>query len=510
MTADAEPAISPSPREVPLARVEGMIVVFLTSAASLIVEIVAGRMLAPYVGMSLYTWTSVIAVVLAGLSLGHWIGGHATERFRNRIRPFLAVILIAAAASTLGAIMILPAASQFLLTRFDTAVAGITALTVSAFFIPSVAAGIPSPLIATGLVEADPGRKGRALGGLFAAGATGSIFGTLSAGYLFISWLGSTRTLIACAAIYAGLAMLIALRGRKQLAATTAIAIAAVLLGGFAMRGMAKFCDVESRYFCIRSVDISAQAGEPARVMVLDHLAHSMSAKNEPRRLLWPYPQLADAIARFEKGGSFKAFFIGGGAYSLPRAWADRGIDTTVAEIDPQVTAVAARDFWFDPSTTRVIHRDARVALSAEPAGSYDVIVGDAFTDVAVPPHLITAEFAAIVASRLKPDGIYLLHFVAPASRLDALFAMKRTLMTAFSSADIWFDADPVYQDSRRSFLFVARKSGVAPEHEGTGNWQRLDPEEIDRRVTASNVPVLTDDYAPIDRLVGMARIGID
>ncbi|WP_323036780.1 fused MFS/spermidine synthase [Pararhodobacter sp.] len=36
------------------------------AAASLVVEIVAGRLLAPYVGMSLYTWTSVIAVVLAG------------------------------------------------------------------------------------------------------------------------------------------------------------------------------------------------------------------------------------------------------------------------------------------------------------------------------------------------------------------------------------------------------------------------------------------------------------
>ncbi len=47
----------------------------IVSAASLVVEIVAGRMLAPYVGMSLYTWTSVIAVVLAGFSVGHWLGG---------------------------------------------------------------------------------------------------------------------------------------------------------------------------------------------------------------------------------------------------------------------------------------------------------------------------------------------------------------------------------------------------------------------------------------------------
>jgi hypothetical protein len=47
----------------------------VVSAASLVVEIVAGRMLAPHVGMSLYTWTAVIAVVLAGFSVGHWWGG---------------------------------------------------------------------------------------------------------------------------------------------------------------------------------------------------------------------------------------------------------------------------------------------------------------------------------------------------------------------------------------------------------------------------------------------------
>ena len=59
---------------------------FVSSAGGLIIEIVAGRLLAPYVGMSLYTWTAIIAVVLAGLSVGHWIGGAlapAASRFRH-------------------------------------------------------------------------------------------------------------------------------------------------------------------------------------------------------------------------------------------------------------------------------------------------------------------------------------------------------------------------------------------------------------------------------------------
>lgn len=49
--------------------------VALNAASVMVVEIVAGRLIAPYFGMSLYTWTTGIGVVLAGLSLGHWLAG---------------------------------------------------------------------------------------------------------------------------------------------------------------------------------------------------------------------------------------------------------------------------------------------------------------------------------------------------------------------------------------------------------------------------------------------------
>ena len=52
-----------------------LLITGLSAACGLVVEIVAGRMVAPYLGMSLYTWTAIISVVLAGFSVGHWIGG---------------------------------------------------------------------------------------------------------------------------------------------------------------------------------------------------------------------------------------------------------------------------------------------------------------------------------------------------------------------------------------------------------------------------------------------------
>ena len=79
------------------------------SAASLVVEIVAGRMLAPYLGMSLYSWTSVIAVVLAGFSAGHWVGGRIAEWPPAQALRANGWAILAAAASTAAAVFILRA-----------------------------------------------------------------------------------------------------------------------------------------------------------------------------------------------------------------------------------------------------------------------------------------------------------------------------------------------------------------------------------------------------------------
>src|SRR6056297_3542143 len=111
------------------------------SAASMVVEIVAGRMLAPYVGMSLYTWTSVIAVVLAGFSAGHWLGGRFAAHPPERALALTGWALVAAAATTGAAIWLLRASAGPVLGALPNPVAAIIALTTLVFFLPSFFAG---------------------------------------------------------------------------------------------------------------------------------------------------------------------------------------------------------------------------------------------------------------------------------------------------------------------------------------------------------------------------------
>ena len=165
------------------------------SGASLVVEIVAGRMLAPYVGMSLYTWTSIIAVVLAGFSAGHWWGGHVAERPTRQALAQTGWVLLAAAIATACALLVLRLIGSPVLANITHPVWSIVLLTLGVFFLPSLFAGVPAPVLAQIAVTRKAEQSGRALGAMFAAGAIGAIGGTLLAGFLFIPWLGTVLTL---------------------------------------------------------------------------------------------------------------------------------------------------------------------------------------------------------------------------------------------------------------------------------------------------------------------------
>ena len=77
---------------------------FISSACTLVIELIAGRIMAPYIGVSLYTWTSIIGVVLAGMSGGNFFGGFVADRFASR--RTLGLIFIAGGVASLGILVV--------------------------------------------------------------------------------------------------------------------------------------------------------------------------------------------------------------------------------------------------------------------------------------------------------------------------------------------------------------------------------------------------------------------
>lgn len=493
--------------------------VLLSSAGGLILEIVAGRMIAPYVGMSLYTWTAVIAVVLAGFSIGHWIGGRLANRGHAASCRILAWLLALAAVTTVACLPLIRLVSPFVLGADFHPITAIVLLTSALFILPSLFVGTLSPILTKLAIEEQPDAPGRALGLMFASGAIGSIAGTLAAGYLMISWIGSIGSVLAVAGGYflmaGGFAWAARPSPRRAFASALAVLATGALLLGLSNRleALTSPCKVESQYYCIQVMDFSPQTGRPSAIMVLDHLAHGINDQADPTYLHSPYLELTDSFLRDRFGDTedFSAFFVGGGANTLPRAWDARhpGASLLIAEIDPAVTQMAEDAMWFTPSErTRVEHGDGRLVLRDLPQDLvFDAIVGDAYHDISVPQHLTTQEFADLIYERLAPEGFYAANVIDSSKRPLFLLALTRTLQSVFPEVQVWIHPEQVMEGARATYVVTAAREGFAldrlrgPNGE-TLSWILWPPEELASSIERSGVPLLTDNYAPVDRLM--------
>lgn len=499
------------------------VALFVSAACGLIIEIVAGRLLAPYVGMSLYTWTAIIAVVLAGFSIGHWIGGAlagpSVDAARGSRR--IAVALGLAALSSLGSLVLLRLTAGALMGSGLTPIPLIIVLSTVLFLAPSLFVGIVSPILTKIAVDADPGHHGRVIGRMYALGTLGSIAGTLAAGYVFISWIGSTGTVIAVAATYGVLALGFALADtlRVVLVVVLATGSSALYTVGSDVRAFTSPCSIESDYFCIRIDDFTAQSGRASTLMALDHLVHSINDRDDPGLFYSPYIHFVDEVTRLRfnrayrpADASLSAFFIGGGGFTLPRAWSASypNADLVVAELDPQVTRAAAGAMWLDPQSPglAIHHQDARPLLQSLPSEPrFDVVFGDAFHDISIPPHLVTREFHREIVKRLKPDGFYILNAVDNGADPRFLFSLVKTLRDDFGVVEVWAEKGEMGAQGRVTFIVLAseRPTGVKVVNATNGiprTWLQWPTDDLMARIEDSGSIRLTDDFSPVDRLM--------
>ncbi|MCG6967408.1 MAG: fused MFS/spermidine synthase [Chromatiaceae bacterium] len=492
--------------------------VFISSALLLVLEIVAARLIAPYVGVSLYTWSAVIGIVLAGLSVGNAIGGVWADR-RATVDAAGGVLVAAGLSALLIPWLLLLTARQ--LQHYELSILGTSmVLVLVLFLLPAMLIGIVTPLLTT-LALSHSRRTGHIVGMMHALGATGSILGTFAAAWWLIPAIGSRDVVLTSGLLLllGGLALLRPLASARRVAVAVAVLACAIGLGVSTLfnPALASPCERESSYFCIRTVD---EGSDPrlgqARSLVLDHLLHGTNVENDGTYLSAPYVQLMQELMcrHHHDKASLRAFFIGGGAYTQPRAlWlASMPVDITVAELDPVVTQTAREELFLDDRDMHVIHGDARAVLARLPEGErFDIIVGDAFHDVSVPYHLVTREFAQLLRRRLTDDGIYVLNLVDiyPNGRLAQ--ALLKTLGSVFDNVDVWLDEIPqgearvtyVLSASNRPTPLAGDRSRLHAVTAPMRSWYRVTARLLpgDAGLQPA-VPLLTDDNAPVEQLI--------
>ena len=529
--------------------IKANMVVFIASFCTLVIELVAGRIMAPYVGVSLYTWTSIIGVVLAGISIGAYLGGLLADRYP---RPSTLGWLLF--LSGLGALSISPLTNLIGGAPFHTRLMiRILLITTIIFFIPSCLLGMISPVVVK-LTLKNLQKTGNVVGKIYAFSTLGSILGTFATGFFLISWKGTRHILLTMGMIL----ILSALVFGDFFKRKKTLALFFILLSFFLILPLAGFYGYaaiypseislsnspiqslkslygyafkppldeetyffkESDYYTIKlKRSIRGNNGNPLESLVLDHLVHSYTDLSEPLYLEYEYIRIYEEMVRWQssKRKSFKVLFLGGGGYTFPRfieaKYPNAEID--VVEIDPEITGVVKKYLGISQKTKiHSVNEDGRwFVMNCKTQGGYDFIFGDAFNDLSIPYHLTTKEFAVQLKRLLKPDGLLLANVIDSFQKGAFMPSYIRTLEEVFGKGDVHLLTLSSDYDRMgiSTYVVVASPKRLNMDDfvktvKGNGKKEMtshvMPQDRLQQYLKERTSVILTDDYVPVDNLI--------
>jgi len=498
--------------------------VFVSSFCIMVLEIVAARLIARHLGSSLYTWTAVIGIVLAGISFGNYLGGRIADRFQAR--KALGILFLASSGTCVLVVLLNNLIGEWVLLYHLSWPARVFTHVFSVFIVPSTMLGTISPVVAK--MALDRGLStGRTVGNIYAWGAVGSIAGTFAAGYYLIALMGS----IMIVWIVGGVLLLMGLFYCVRLWPVCLWAVVFVSIMAVANTPV-NWCRATGAALALREkpnpqliyeketaysyVTVRRQSTQPdKRVLMLDKLAHSKIVMDDITNLQYFYTRIYAAVTSALSAGKEKLsiLVIGGGGYVYPRyverTWPESLIE--VVEIDPGVTEAAIKAFGLEPQTgIKTLTMDARnyvdELLKSGERGRYDFIYEDAVNDFSVPFQLITEQFNNKIAKLLSEDGVYMLTLIDIYDHGHFLGAVVNTLRRTF--AEVYVLTERTQPTSvRNTFVVIAGKreldlKGLGAKHSDFGNIWCLAPEEVEGLTQKASGMVLTDDYAPVENLL--------
>ncbi|HEU4448115.1 MAG TPA: fused MFS/spermidine synthase, partial [Nitrososphaeraceae archaeon] len=499
------------------------VLVFVAGMASMSLEFAASRILIPVFGSSIYTWGSLIGVILTGLSLGYHIGGKLADKNPN----FLKLCLVIFSAGLY--IIFIPFIAPTLTTSFIQFVSDSQFASLFAVFtlliVPIFLLGIVSPY-AIKLATRRLTELGNVSGNLYSLSTIGSIVGTFLTVFVLIPTFeinyiifGLGVTLMVFSSLF-GLA-----RFPKVLAVFVVVlllffpSISLSSTGTVMVHTGTLVYEKETLYSHLDVID----SGN-IRTLYLDGNIHSQMYKDKPEELVNTYTKYFHLGFLFNPNAK-DVLFVGGGGFSGPKnflsMYSDVRID--VLEIDPDVIS-AARDYFSlpvdnDGPRLMIYNDDARNFLS-KTEKKYDLIILDAFSKNYVPFHLMTLEYFQLLDKKLTSDGIIISNNIGSMTgdRSDIVRAVYKTISQIFPTVYVF----PTEHNSGnlQNIMLAAMKSPTVEyskdelrqlasnndnnNHNSSTALDDLDYLEhlYEAELKTNDVPLLTDQFAPVEILI--------
>lgn len=478
---------------------------FLAGALGMIIELVAARILSPYLGNSQMIWTCIIGMMLAFMSIGYYIGGKVADKkpSKNIVSLFLLN-----AALFISLIPIIEVDIIKPLSLLETKISPI----IIAIICSSITFGPTSLFLATvspfavKLKELETNQTndiGKISGRMSAVSTIGSITGTFIAGFLLIPNLGVKNIILISTIIVFVLSFI--LHEEKDIkyiikSFFTIIVLVAIILYGKLLFNKANpniILDTDSEY---SRIWVRKLKENDKQYYTLEADKGYESIATESGNLYSDYMKYYNLFDYYNPETK-NVLMIGGAAYVYPsyflKNFQNKNID--VVEIDSKMTKIAQEYFNLDINNNRlnIYHQDGRTYLN-NPKKTYDCILIDAFKGINAPFHLTTYEALSNSKKALNENGMVITNIVSSLEGKDADFIKYEyaTYQAVFDEVKLFRVQKNIFNKNElQNLILVGFKNTSNNNNEKEEYKHLLQNEIIDFQTDKKPV---TDDFCPI------------
>lgn len=169
------------------------------------IELLAGRILAPYFGSSVHVWGSIITVFMLALSLGYLLGGKLSLKHPS-LNKFGSLFILSGLALLPLAYFSIPML-EFVFEHIEDSRYGSLLASMGLFFIPTIILGMISPYSVRLLVSHQE-ESGQVAGVLYFVSTLGSALGTLATSFYLVMWFEVNSIIISYCSILVALGLI--------------------------------------------------------------------------------------------------------------------------------------------------------------------------------------------------------------------------------------------------------------------------------------------------------------
>ena len=469
------------------------VIIFITGAATLALELLASRIMTPYFGVSLYIWTGILSITLISLALGYFFGGKISHRFNSHSeREFGFLVMPAASAISLGIASLVYPWAFFQLAQINLVVGSFVACVIL-LFVPLVTISAMNPLLVSlrNNFDVTPEKRGDSGSGLvFFISTTGSVIGVWVTAFLFIPNITNFKSVLILGFTLASVSMSMCLRssnltgiGKKFLLLT---ALSGMLLCGSLLAFSARYLHKDEAilyngYYWKIDKEYTSLFGNTKILSVAKNHPHDREHTANPEmsyKLYFQdgilqdlvdqngisqdiYSYAMEALGATDISRNSRILVLGLAGGIVPMSLAKDGINVDVVEINPSAVIAAQEFFDFDPQQVTLYQMDARNYVN-QCRWSYNRIIVDLFQGDGIPDYLLSRNFFHDLKNCISADGAIVLNTFAVPKLMPVFYYLLKTIKSEFEQLYMFHD-DFSNPDETMGVYLVAGNKAYQP-----------------------------------------------